>query len=204
MLLDFSALTAREAYRWMVGTILPRPIAWVSTVAPDGRTNLAPFSFFQGVTANPPTLLFIQANNREGAKKDTVRNVELVPEFVVNLVPRALAEAMNKTASVLPYGESEFEAFGIAAAPSKRIRPPRVAEAPVAFECTLLQIVHVGAGPLAANVIFGRILAAHVRDDVLGPGGLPDARKLDLVGRMGGEDYATTRDTFSLKRPDAR
>jgi flavin reductase (DIM6/NTAB) family NADH-FMN oxidoreductase RutF len=111
---------------------------------------------------------------------------------------------MNKTASVLPYGESEFEAFGIAAAPSKRIRPPRVAEAPVAFECTLLQIVHVGAGPLAANVIFGRILAAHVRDDVLGPGGLPDARKLDLVGRMGGEDYATTRDTFSLKRPDAR
>jgi flavin reductase (DIM6/NTAB) family NADH-FMN oxidoreductase RutF len=204
MLLDFSALTPRDAYRWMVGTILPRPIAWVSTVAPDGRTNLAPFSFFQGVTANPPTLLFIPANNREGRKKDTVRNIELVPEFVVNLVPHALAEAMNRTAALLPYGESEFEAFGIAAAPSGRIRPPRVAEAPVAFECTLLQIVHIGTGPLAANVIFGRILAAHVREDVLGPGGLPDARKLDLVGRMGGEDYATTRDTFSLKRPDAR
>jgi flavin reductase (DIM6/NTAB) family NADH-FMN oxidoreductase RutF len=204
MLLDFSALSPRDAYRWMVGTILPRPIAWVSTVAPDGRTNLAPFSFFQGVTANPPTLLFIPANNREGAKKDTVRNIELVPEFVVNLVPHALAEPMNRTASLLPYGESEFEAFGIAAAPSVRVRPPRVAQAPVAFECTLLQIVHVGTGPLGANVIFGRILAAHVRDDVLGPGGLPDARKLDLVGRLGGEDYATTRDTFSLKRPDAR
>jgi len=188
----------------MVGTILPRPIAWVSTVAPDGRTNLAPFSFFQGVTANPPTLMFVPVNNRDGGKKDTVRNIELVPEFVVNLVPRALAESMNRTSALLPYGESEFEAFGIARAPSSRVRPPRVDGAPVAFECALHQIVHIGEGPLAANVIFGRILAAHVREDVLGPGGLPDAQKLDLVGRMGGEDYATTRDTFSLARPDRR
>ena len=166
--------------------------------------NLAPFSFFQGVTASPPTLMFVPVNNRDGGKKDTVRNIELVPEFVVNLVPRALAESMNKTASLLPYGESEFEAFGIAAAPSLRIRPPRVAAAPVAFECALHQVVHIGAGPLAANVIFGRILAAHVSDEVLGPGGLPDARKLDLVGRLGGEDYSTTRDTFTLERPDRR
>src|SRR5271170_4287970 len=139
MLLDFSALATRDAYRWMVGTILPRPIAWVSTVAPDGRTNLAPFSFFQGVTANPPTLMFVPVNGRDGTKKDTVRNIELVPEFVVNLVPRSLAEAMNQTAALLPYGESEFEAYGIAAAPSSRVRPPRVADAPVAFECSLQQ-----------------------------------------------------------------
>jgi len=204
MLLNFSSLSARDAYRWMVGTILPRPIAWVSTVAPSGRTNLAPFSFFQGITANPPTLMFVPVNNREGGKKDTVRNIELIPEFVVNLVPHSLAAAMNKTASLLPYGESEFEAFGIAAAPSETIRPPRVAAAPVAFECSLHQIVQIGSGPLAANVIFGRILVAHVRDDVLGAGGLPDARKLDLVGRMGGEDYSTTRDTFSMERPDRR
>jgi flavin reductase (DIM6/NTAB) family NADH-FMN oxidoreductase RutF len=204
MLLDFSALSTRDAYQWMVGTILPRPIAWVSTVAPDGRTNLAPFSFFQGVTANPPTLMFVPVNSREGAKKDTVRNIELVPEFVVNLVTRALAESMNRTAALLPYGESEFEAFGIAAAPSGRIRPPRVAAAPVAFECALHQIVPIGTGPLAANVIFGRILVAHVKDDVLGPDEMPDARKLDLVGRLGGEDYSTTRDTFSMVRPDRR
>jgi len=204
MLLDFSALPPREAYLWMVGTILPRPIAWVSTIAPSGRTNLAPFSFFQGVTANPPTLMFVPVNNREGGKKDTVRNIELIPEFVVNLVPRALAEAMNKTASLLPYGESEFEAFGIESAPSRTVRPPRVSAAPAAFECALHQIVHIGNGPLAANVIFGRILAAHVRDDVLDAGGLPDAGKLDLVGRMGGEAYSTTRDTFSLPRPDRR
>jgi len=202
MLLDFSALPIRDAYQWMTSTILPRPIAWVSTIAPDGRTNLAPFSFFQGVTASPPTLMFVPVNNREGHKKDTVRNIELVPEFVVNLVPHALAEAMNSTAALLPYGESEFEKFGIASTPSSIVRPPRVALAPVAFECTLSQIVNIGTGPLAANVVFGRILVAHVRDDVLGVDGYPDAGKLDLVGRLGREDYSTTRDAFSLKRPD--
>src|SRR5271154_949699 len=128
MILDFAGLSPRNAYQWMTSTILPRPIAWVSTISPDGRTNLAPFSFFQGVTANPPTLMFVPVNNREGAKKDTVRNIELVPEFVVNLVPRALASAMNDTAALLPYGESEFSRFGVAPAPSTRVRPPRVAD----------------------------------------------------------------------------
>jgi flavin reductase (DIM6/NTAB) family NADH-FMN oxidoreductase RutF len=202
MLLDLSTLPVRDAYQWMTSTILPRPIAWVSTISPDGGTNLAPFSFFQGVTANPPTLMFVPVNNREGHKKDTVRNIELVPEFVVNVVPHALAAAMNDTSALLPYGESEFARFGIASAPSSRVRPPRVAQAPVAFECALHQIVNIGKGPLAANVVFGRILVAHVRDDVIGADGFPDERKLDLVGRLGREDYATTRDTFSLRRPD--
>ncbi|MBS0663815.1 MAG: flavin reductase family protein [Verrucomicrobia bacterium] len=202
MLLDFSALAPREAYQWMTATILPRPIAWVSTVSGDGRTNLAPFSFFQGICANPPTLMFVPVNNRQGVKKDTVRNIEAVPEFVVNLVPRALAEQMNATAALLPYGESEFEKFGIAATPSTHVRPPRVAAAPVAFECRLDRFVHVGEGPLAANVVFGRILAAHVRDDVLGANGKPDSARLDLVGRLGGEAYTLTRETFSLVRPD--
>jgi flavin reductase (DIM6/NTAB) family NADH-FMN oxidoreductase RutF len=202
MILDFAALSPRNAYQWMTSTILPRPIAWVSTISPDGKTNLAPFSFFQGITANPPTLMFVPVNNREGAKKDTVRNIELVPEFVVNLVPHALAAAMNDTAALLPYGESEFSRFGVASAPSVRVRPPRVAESPVAYECVLDQIVHIGTGPLAANVVFGRIVTAHIRDDVIGPGGLPDSAKLDLVGRLGGEDYTTTRETFNLVRPD--
>ena len=202
MILDFAALAPRDAYQWMTSTILPRPIAWVSTISPDGKANLAPFSFFQGITANPPTLMFVPVNNREGAKKDTVRNIELVPEFVVNLVPHALASAMNDTAALLPYGESEFSRFGVASVPSLKVRPPRVAGSPVAFECVLDQIVRIGTGPLAANVIFGRILTAHVRDDVIGPGGLPESAKLDLVGRLGGEDYTMTRDTFSLKRPD--
>src|SRR4029078_3811192 len=95
MLLDFAQLKPRDAYGWMISTILPRPIAWVSTISADGKTNLAPFSFFQGITANPPTLMFVPVTNQQGLKKDTVRNIEAVPEFVVNLVPRALAEQMN-------------------------------------------------------------------------------------------------------------
>jgi len=202
MRLDFATLAPRDAYQWMISMILPRPIAWVATISPEGKTNLAPFSFFQGVCANPPTLMFVPVNNRQGMKKDTVRNIEAVPEFVVNLVPRRLAEQMNATSALLPYGESEFEKFGIAPAASDLVRPPRVAAAPVAFECRLHQIVNIGEGPLAAHVIFGRILAAHVADAVLGADGRPDVGKLDLIGRLGGEAYTTTRDTFSIERPD--
>ncbi len=201
MLLDFSTLKPRDAYGWMISTILPRPIAWVSTISPDGRTNLAPFSFFQGVTANPPTLMFVPVNTRDGTKKDTVRNIELTREFVINLVPFALAEAMNQSAAMLPYGESEFEKFGIAAAPSSRVRPPRVAGAPVAFECTLDRIICIGEGALAANVIFGRIQVAHVADAAIGADGHPDPDKLDLIGRMGGDAYTRIRDRFEMERP---
>lgn len=202
MQLDFTQLTPGDAYQWMIRTILPRPIAWVSTIAPDGKTNLAPFSFFQGVTSNPPILMFVPVNTRSGVKKDTVRNLEAVPEFVVNVVSRELAETMNRTSATLPYGESEFEAFGIAAAPSEKIRPPRVAAAPVAFECVLHQIVKIGEGPLAANVVFGRIQTVHISDAAIGADGKPDSSKLDLIGRMGGEDFVTTRDVFTVKRPD--
>lgn len=201
MVLDFTALRPREAYSWMVSTILPRPVAWVSTISAEGRTNLAPFSFFQGVTANPPTLMFVPVNTRDGTKKDTVRNIEAVPEFVVNLVSFALAEQMNQTAAGLPYGESEFEAFGIASAPSEKVRPPRVAAAPVAFECTLDRILTLGDGPLAANVIFGRIQRAHVADAVLGADGRPDPALLDLIGRLGGDAYTRTTERFEMERP---
>jgi flavin reductase (DIM6/NTAB) family NADH-FMN oxidoreductase RutF len=201
MQLDLTTLKPREAYQWMTSTILPRPIAWVSTISGEGKVNLAPFSFFQGVTSSPPSLLFVPVNLRDGSSKDTVRNLAAVPEFVVSLVSHGLAEKMNATSASLPYGESEFEAFGVAAAPSERVRPPRVADAPVSFECRLHQIVPIGEGPLAANVVFGLIQLMHVRDDVLGADGLADPGKLDLVARLGGELYSTTRDRFALKRP---
>jgi flavin reductase (DIM6/NTAB) family NADH-FMN oxidoreductase RutF len=202
MQIDFSTLSVRDAYSLMTTSIMPRPVAWVSTMSAEGRTNLAPFSFFQGVTANPPTLLIVPVNNREGRKKDTARNIEETGEFVVNVVPFALAEQMNATAALLPAEESEFEKFGIAQAPSTRVRPPRVAATPIAFECTLHLIVPVGEGPLAAAVIFGRIEYAHIADDVLGPDGTPDPGKLDLLGRLGGELYTRTTDRFAIKRPD--
>ena len=202
MRLDFATLPAREVYGWMTGTILPRPIAWVSTISGAGATNLAPFSFFQGITSSPPTLMFVPVNKPDGGKKDTLRNIEQVPEFVVNLVPFALAETMNATAALVPYGESEFEKFGVAPTAAERVRPPRVAAAPVSFECKLDRIVQIGEGPLAANVVFGRILLAHVSDAVLDASGRPDPGKLDFIGRLGGEAYTRTTERFNLTRPD--
>ena len=202
MQIDCSTLPPHKVYPWLTSAIMPRPIAWVATISSQGRTTLAPFSFFQCVTSNPPTLLFVPANDRHGKKKDTLRNIEEMSEFVVNTVPYALAEQMNATSSSLPYGESEFEKFGIASAPSVRVRPPRVAAAPVAFECTLHSIVHIGEGPLAGNVVFGRIQWIHVDDAVLGANGLPDPGKLDLVGRLGGEHFTRTTDRFELERPE--
>jgi flavin reductase (DIM6/NTAB) family NADH-FMN oxidoreductase RutF len=202
MLLDFSSLPARDAYSWMVNIITPRPIAWVSTISKDGKTNIAPFSFFQGVCANPPTLLFTGANDRTGRKKDTILNIEETSEFVVNVVPHALREMMNLSSASLPHGESEFDAFSIPTAPSERVRPPRVANSPVSLECKLDQIVRVGEGPLAGNVVFGRILCAHVNESVLNPEGKIDAAKLDTIGRMGGDFYTRTTERFSIERPD--
>jgi flavin reductase (DIM6/NTAB) family NADH-FMN oxidoreductase RutF len=201
MRLDFASLKPREIYQWMISTILPRPIAWVSTIDKNGVTNLAPFSFFQGVTSAPPTLMIVPVNNRDGTPKDTVRNLADVPEFVVNLVPHAMAEQMNASAAPLPHGQSEFAHFNIASTPSDKIRPPRVAAAPAAFECTVERIVHIGEGPLAANVIFGRIHHLHIADHTLGPDGYPDPAKLDLIARLGGDHYLRANQTFTLTRP---
>src|SRR5262245_46639917 len=183
MTLDFETLPPREAYAWMISFITPRPIAWVSTISADGKTNLAPFSFFQGVCAKPPTVIFSGSIDRTGQKKDTVINVGQVPEFVVNVVPYVLGEPMNLTAAPLPHGESEFEKFGIASVPSLKVRPPRVASAPVAFECRLERIVDFGDGPSGSNVVFGTIVCAHVSEAVLGADGQIDPAKLDTIGR---------------------
>ncbi len=202
MRVDFSSLPAREAYGLMTALIMPRPIAWVATLSANGRANLAPFSFFQGITANPPTLMISPVNDRDGREKDTVRNLRAVPEFTVSMVPYALAGPMNATAATLPYEESEFEACGVVPAASERVRPPRVAAAPAAFECAVHSVVRIGDGPLSAHVVFGRILLVHIDDQVLDERGRPDPALLDLVGRLGGEGYVRTTERFNLRRPD--
>jgi flavin reductase (DIM6/NTAB) family NADH-FMN oxidoreductase RutF len=202
MRIDLTALASRDAYSWMTSTITPRPIAWVSTISAEGKTNLAPFSFFQGVTSAPPSLMFVPVNLRDGAKKDSLRNIEATGEFVVNLVSFAQAELMNKCAALLPYGESEFDKFGVPSVAAEMVKPPRVAGAPVSFECRLHSITRIGEGPAAANVVFGLIQLMHVDDAVLGADGKVDPVKLDLVARLGGEAYARTGEVFTLKRPD--
>ena len=200
MIVDFQNLPPRESYPWLINAINPRPIAWVSTISAAGKTNLAPFSFFQGICASPPTLMFCGANDRAGKMKDSVVNVGQVPEFVVNIVPYALRDPMNLTSAPLPHGESEFEKFNIATAPSTRVKPPRVADSPVSFECQLDRVVQIGTGPLAGNVVFGTILCAHISDEVITNGAI-DPRKLDTIGRMGGNYYTRTTELFEIKRP---
>lgn len=202
MFLDFDSLAPRDAYSWMVNIITPRPIAWVSTISVDGKTNLAPFSFFQGVCANPPTLLFTCANDRTGRKKDTIVNIEQTREFVVNVVPHALREPMNDSSASLAHGDSEFEKFAIGTAPSQHVKPPRVAASPISLECKLDRTVLVGEGALAGNVVFGRIVCAHVNESVLNAAGKIDPAKLDTIGRMGGDLYTRTTERFSIERPD--
>jgi len=198
---DPEVLSIREVYQWMIHTIQPRPIAWVSTVDGQGRTNLAPFSFVMGVCAKPPTLLFCPVNDRFGRPKDTLRNIEETGEFVVNLVSVAECERMNRTAETLPPGESEFERFGVPQAASERVRPPRVAGVPASFECTLDRVIRVSEGPAGGNIVLGRIRLLHVRDDVLGAGGLPEAALMDLVSRAGSDVYLHGGEMMRMERP---
>jgi flavin reductase (DIM6/NTAB) family NADH-FMN oxidoreductase RutF len=188
-------------YHQLIRCIVPRPIAWVSTISARGVTNLAPFSFFTGIGINPPALCFCPMNRRDGSPKDTLRNVEAVPEFVVNVVTASLAEAMNRTSADLEWETSEFEAAGINSAPAVRVRPPVVAASPVRLECEVLQILKLGTGPLGSNLVVGKIVHIEIEAGVLDAEGLIDPGKLDLIGRMGGSAYTTTRDRFELERP---
>ena len=201
MIIDPAASSARDIYRVMISCITPRPIAWVSSVSPRGIPNLAPYSFFNGVGANPPTIVFCPVNRRDGSKKDTLVNIEATPEFVVNIVPFALAQPMNDTSAELPYEVNEFERAGLVAVPAEKVKAPRVAAAPVHLECVLHQVIQVGTGALGANLVIGRIVLINISDAVLGADGQIDPHKLDTIGRMGGSMYTRTTDTFSLPRP---
>ncbi|MEL7940053.1 flavin reductase family protein [Pseudomonas delhiensis] len=201
MQLDFSTLAPADAYRWLASTVTPRPIAWVSTLSAEGHGNLAPFSFFQVISDEPPTLMVNTSIRDDGSVKDTLRNVRETGQLVIHLVSAAHAEAMNATAATLPHGVSEIEQAGIATLPSVRVAPPRVAGAVVAFECELAQIQPYPADKPSCYLIFARVLLAHIDDAVLRDERHVDPAKLDLVGRLGGTQYAFTRDTFSMIRP---
>ena len=201
MIIDAEKTAARDVYKLLVSCITPRPIAWVSTLSPHGIPNLAPFSFFNGVGANPPSVLFCPANHRDGKKKDTLINAEATGEFVVNIVPFALAKPMNDTSEDLPYEVNEFETAGVIAVPSIKVKPPSVNDSPVHIECVVHQIIHVGTGPIGANVVIGRIVNLRIADSILTADGNIDQSRLDTIGRMGGNWYTRTTDTFELGRP---
>jgi flavin reductase (DIM6/NTAB) family NADH-FMN oxidoreductase RutF len=201
MQLDFSTLSAAESYRWLSSTVTPRPIAWVSTLSAGGISNLAPFSFFQVICDEPPVLMVNVGLRPNGELKDTVRNVQATGELVIHLVSAANAEAMNATAATLAHDCSEFEQAGIAMLPSTRVAPPRVAAATVAFECSVAEIKPYPAEHPRQFLIFARVLLAHIDDAVMADARHVDPARLDLVGRLSGPWYATTRDRFAMKRP---
>ncbi|HMP78683.1 MAG TPA: flavin reductase family protein [Pirellulaceae bacterium] len=198
MELDPGTLSAGRAYQWMISIITPRPIAWVTTVSPDGIVNAAPFSYFTGVGSQPPTLMFSVVNKPDGTKKDTLRNIESTGEFVVNVVPHELGQLMFETSHEFPYGVSELERVGLATIPSHRVRPPGIAQSPVQLECRTLQIVCIGDGALAAHAVFGEITWMRIEDRLLNEAGEIDSERLDTIGRMGGRTYTRTRDRFKL------
>ncbi|MBI4385839.1 MAG: flavin reductase family protein [Elusimicrobia bacterium] len=198
--LDPGAMDLADRYGLMISVIAPRPIAWVSTLSPEGLTNLAPFSFFTGICAEPMTICFAPVRNRRGRKKDTLVNVEATRQFVVNIATEETARAMNQTSADYPYGVSEFAKAGLTPLPSVKVRPPAVRESPVHLECELLQIVTISEGPLGGNLVIGRVV--HVRvDDRLWKDGRIRHQDLKPIGRMEGAWYARVADAFELPRP---
>lgn len=201
MLLDFSRLSALEAYRWLASSITPRPIAWVSTRSPEGVANLAPFSFFQVISDDPPTLLVNVSSRDDGTLKDTLRNARSSGELAIQLVSFAQAEMMNASAEILPPEVSEFTRCGIPCLPCERLNVPRVAGSPVTFECRVAQIQPYPAQQPNCHLIFAEVLLAHVDDAVLDQQGRIDPLKLDLIGRLGGSAYSRTCELFHMLRP---
>lgn len=204
MLIDPAAIDTTSRYKLLIGSIVPRPIALVSTVSGAGVRNLAPFSFFAGVGSNPMTLLFCPANKPDGTEKDSLSNAKPAGEggtgeFVVNIVPAAIASRMAACAEPLPENESEFDLSGLTPIPSSKVRPPRVEQSPVAFECVTRQVIRTnGTAPGAGNIVIGEVVSVYVRDDAVNDRLHVDPARIDAIGRMGGTGYCFTRDRFEI------
>jgi flavin reductase (DIM6/NTAB) family NADH-FMN oxidoreductase RutF len=183
--------------------VVPRPIGWISTVSVDGVPNLAPFSQFQNLTFDPPYVMFAANQNTLGKRKDTVVNCEQTGEFVYNMATYELREAVNRSAAEVPPEVDEFELAGVTQAPSLRVKPSRVAESPVQFECRYHQTLRLpGQGLMGTvDVIIGRVVLVHIRDEVIGPDGRLDILKIRPLARLGYYDYTTVDSLFELVIP---
>lgn len=196
--IDPTLVPARDVYRLIAGLVIPRPIAWISTINADGSANLAPFSFYNAVSGNPPVVM-ISIGSRGGTPKDTLRNIQETGEFVVHLADEALARAMNLTSSDLPYGVDEFNLAGLAKVASDTVRPPRIASAPAAMEAKATQFVPIEGSTY--TLVLGRVTRFHLREGLLRPDGTPDSRGLAPVARLTGDEYSALGEIFSLSRP---
>lgn len=199
MLFDFEGEHLDRTYAILASVIMPRPIALVTTVSPDGKINAAPFSFFNILGDEPPVVAFAPADRDDGTPKDTARNIRSTHEFVINLVDAPIAEAMNRCATALPYGDNELLLARLTASPSTVVKPPRITEAPVSLECTEHSTLHIGNN----RIVLGIVKRAHVRDELVDFDKLRiRSEKLDIIGRMASPNwYCFTRDRFEMKHP---
>ena len=193
-------LSWMQAHEIMVGTVAPRPIAFVSTIGPDGVFNLAPFSLVTPLCMSPITL-GLSIGRRQGRKKDTLLNIEATGEFVVNTVTEALAESMNQASADYPPHVDEFSETGLTPLPCERVRPPRVGESPISLECRLKHILGFGKAPRLNSFVIGEVVMVHIQDAFWANDAL-QAAGLQLIGRLGGDRYCRTADVFTMARPD--
>ena len=196
---DIAELKGRDAYQLLTSALIPRPIAWVSTVSLGGIPNLAPYSFFNAVASDPLTVMFSPGKKSDGTPKDSLKNAQETGAFVVNLADEPLAEALNHTSGAWAHGVDEFAEAGLGAVPSSLVRPPRVAAVPVALECRVSQLIPVAGS--SATLVLGQVLMVHVRRDLLGPDGLIVAERYRPIARLGRDEYSTLGRVFSLTRP---
>ncbi|WP_020602507.1 flavin reductase family protein [Spirosoma spitsbergense] len=197
-------LQPAEFYRYMIGTIGPRPIAFASTIDASGQVNLSPFSFFNVFGYNPPTLVFAPTINRHGHQKHTLLNVKEVGEVVINIVNYAMVEQMSLASAEFDRGVNEFEKVGFTAVPSTKIRPPRVAESPAAYECIVKQVIPTGTNsPGSSHLIICEVVMAHFHDAIFDETGLVNPHQIDLIGRMGADWYCRAQGNalFEVARP---
>jgi flavin reductase (DIM6/NTAB) family NADH-FMN oxidoreductase RutF len=201
MIFDTTTLSPDEAYKLAIGAVVPRAIAFVSTRSKAGVDNLAPFSFFTVVCANPLTICFApMRRGPQATKKDTLVHIEETGEFVVNVVDESFVEAMNQCSAEYEQNESEFDASGLTRVPSEAVTPFRVGESPVNLECKLRQIVEISDQPMGGSLVIATVVRVHVRDDLYDKGRI-DTAKWEPIGRMAGATYVRCKDTFELARP---
>lgn len=200
MIFETSDLAPNEIYRLLVGGISPRPIAWISTLSATGVANIAPYSFFNVASCNPPILWYSQVNPRDGQDKDTIRNLIDTRECVVHIVNSALMEQMNLSCALLPPAQSEFEFAGIESEPGHSVAAFAVKHAPVRYECQLREVLQLSTLPSGGTVALLDVKAIYV-DDRLWDGQMIDQQQLDSVGKMGGDFYSLSTDLRKLARP---
>jgi flavin reductase (DIM6/NTAB) family NADH-FMN oxidoreductase RutF len=204
MTLDPQTISTPQLQGYLQSAVAPRPIAFASTVDQNGNINLSPFSFFNVFSANPPILIFSPARRvTNNTTKHTLENILAVPEVVINIVNYPMVEQTSLASTEYEKGIDEFVKAGFTALPSERIKPPRVAESPVAFECVVEQVIPLGTAGGAGNLVMARVVLIHIREEYLNPAGQLDTTKLDLVARMGANWYcrASGDALFEIPKP---